>query len=187
MREDERNVAEQITTEKCSLSRFVSGYFPRFHKQVVRSGKQHIEREMVGRRRKLDEKRGVYGVIIQPHPKNLLRILHPSRLSFPPLWISSKIAEAHDEDAADFTGDRRSEHLISMRPVPPFLLPFLKASFCYSANAIKITIDWACRGIPFHKDEQKKSTVSQSFFLRMQMVPTPSSGCRAVVSLSSRC
>lgn len=61
----------QIITAKCSLSRFsVSGYFPRFHKQVVRSGKQHIEREMVGRRRKLDEKeRGVYGVIIQPPPK----------------------------------------------------------------------------------------------------------------------
>lgn len=38
--------------------RSVSGYFPRFHKQVLRSGKQHIEREMVGRRRKLDEKRG---------------------------------------------------------------------------------------------------------------------------------
>lgn len=36
----------------------VSGYFPRFHKQVLRSGKQHIEREMEGRRRKLDEKRG---------------------------------------------------------------------------------------------------------------------------------
>lgn len=46
------------------------GYFPRFHKQVLRSGKQHIEREMVGRRRKLDEKkRGVCGVIIQPPPK----------------------------------------------------------------------------------------------------------------------
>lgn len=46
--------------------RSVSGYFPRFHKQVLRSGKQHIEREMEGRRRKLDEKkRGVYGVIIQ--------------------------------------------------------------------------------------------------------------------------
>lgn len=39
--------------------RSVSGYFPRFHKQVLRSGKQHIEREMEGRRRrKLDEKRG---------------------------------------------------------------------------------------------------------------------------------
>lgn len=99
-------------TEKCSLSRSVSGYFARFHKQVVRSGKQHIEREMEGRRRKLDEKRGVYGVIIQPPPKNPLRILRLSRLSFPPVWISSKTAEAHDEDAADSTGDRRSQHLI---------------------------------------------------------------------------
>lgn len=99
----------------------------------------------MGRRRKLDEKRGVYGVIIQPPPKNPLRILRPLRLSFSPLWISSKIAEAHDEDAADFTGDRRSEHLISMRPVPPFLLPFLRASFCYTASAKKkITIDRAC-------------------------------------------
>lgn len=42
---------------QCLPSSF-SGYFPRFHKQVLRSGKQHIEREMVGRRRKLDEKRG---------------------------------------------------------------------------------------------------------------------------------
>lgn len=41
-----------------SFSFSVSGYFPRFHKQVLRSGKQHIEREMEGRRRKLDEKRG---------------------------------------------------------------------------------------------------------------------------------
>lgn len=41
-----------------SFSLSVSGYFPRFHKQVLRSGKQHIEREMEGRRRKLDEKRG---------------------------------------------------------------------------------------------------------------------------------
>lgn len=62
--EDERDkiVAEQITEgggrKIQSFSFSVSGYFPRFHKQVLRSGKQHIEREMVGRRRKLDEKRG---------------------------------------------------------------------------------------------------------------------------------
>lgn len=53
------NVAEQIIGKKSSLFPLsVSGYFPRFHKQVLRSGKQHIEREMEGRRRKLDEKRG---------------------------------------------------------------------------------------------------------------------------------
>ena len=57
--ESDKIVAEQITGEKIqSFSFSVSGYFPRFHKQVLRSGKQHIEREMVGRRRKLDEKRG---------------------------------------------------------------------------------------------------------------------------------
>lgn len=88
--EDESNVAEQIT-EKKKIQSFpfsVSGYFPRFHKQVLRSGKQHIEREMEGRRRKLDEKkkRGVYGVIIQPPPKKepvFLLFLRLSRLSFP--------------------------------------------------------------------------------------------------------
>lgn len=58
--ESDKIVAEQIVRgEKIqSFSFSVSGYFPRFHKQVLRSGKQHIEREMVGRRRKLDEKRG---------------------------------------------------------------------------------------------------------------------------------
>lgn len=57
--ESNENVAEQITEKKIQSFPFsVSGYFPRFHKQVLRSGKQHIEREMEGRRRKLDEKRG---------------------------------------------------------------------------------------------------------------------------------
>lgn len=59
------------------------GYFPRFHKQVLRSGKQHIEREMVGRRRKLDEKkRGVYGVIIQPPLKKATLSPFPAPFAF---------------------------------------------------------------------------------------------------------
>lgn len=65
-RKSQSRLRKKIQSFPCS----VSGYFPRFHKQVLRSGKQHIEREMEGRRRKLDEKkRGVYGVIIQPPPK----------------------------------------------------------------------------------------------------------------------
>jgi hypothetical protein len=43
--------------------------FSRFHTQVVRSGKQHIEREMEGRR-KLDGKEGgLTRGILQPPPK----------------------------------------------------------------------------------------------------------------------
>lgn len=57
--ESNENVAGQVTEKKIqSLTFSFSDYFPRFHKQVLRSGKQHIEREMEGRRRKLDEKRG---------------------------------------------------------------------------------------------------------------------------------
>lgn len=73
-----------------SLTFSFSDYFPRFHKQVLRSGKQHIEREMEGRRRKLDEKKGgVYGVIIQPPPKKpvFLLFLRLSHLSFPRMQI----------------------------------------------------------------------------------------------------
>lgn len=108
------------------------GYFPRFHKQVLRSGKQHIEREMVGRRRKLDEKkRGVCGVIIQPPLKKkepVFRLfLRPSRLSFPRMQIFSRIGHGHDEGAAVLVGDGRIafKHLSWMRPFstdspPPF-------------------------------------------------------------------
>lgn len=103
-RKSQSRLRKKIQSFPCS----VSGYFPRFHKQVLRSGKQHIEREMEGRRRKLDEKkRGVYGVIIQPPPKKpvFLLFLRLSRLSFPRMQIYSKISGGHDEDAAGLAGD----------------------------------------------------------------------------------
>lgn len=82
--ESNENVAGQVTGKKIQSFTFsFSDYFPRFHKQVLRSGKQHIEREMEGRRRKLDEKkRGVYGVIIQPPPKKASLSPFPTPFTF---------------------------------------------------------------------------------------------------------
>lgn len=88
-----------------------SGYFPRFHKQVLRSGKQHIEREMEGRRRKLDEKEGGlrgYNPTTSKKKSAFLLFLHLSHLSFPRMLIYSKFLPGHDEDAAALTGDGRT-------------------------------------------------------------------------------
>lgn len=126
--EDECNVAEQIITEKCSLSRSrFQAIFPSFISKSSGVENSILKEKWWGGGESWMKKRGVYGVIIQPPPKNPLRFLRLSRLSFPPIQMCSKIIQAHDEDAADFTGDGRSDdkHLIRMRPLFPFLLPFL--------------------------------------------------------------
>lgn len=68
--------------------------FPPCHKQVLGHGKQHIEREMKGRRN-LDEKKGGLGVYSN-HLKSVCPFLHFLQISFPQLPICNEVMHDHD-------------------------------------------------------------------------------------------